>query len=229
MSARPVAVVTGASRGIGRATALRLAERYDVVALARTKPALESLAKAIVKGGGKCTPVVVDMADDAAIVKALRGIDVDLLVNNAGVITIKPFMEMTAAEAQEMLDVNLRGLITATRAVLPGMIKRKRGFIVMVSSLAGRNSFVGGTVYSATKHGVNGFAESLMLEVRDHGIRIATIMPGSVDTRLREGASDQSWMLTTEQVAEAVWYAVTQGDNALISRIEMRPAAPKKH
>jgi 3-oxoacyl-[acyl-carrier protein] reductase len=229
MTARPVAVVTGASRGIGRATALRLAERYDVVALARTKPALESLAKAIAKGGGKCTPLVVDMADESAIVKALRGLDVDLLVNNAGVITIKPFMEMTAAEAQEMLDVNLRGLITATRAVLPGMIKRKRGFIVMVSSLAGRNNFVGGTVYSATKHGVNGFAESLMLEVRDHGIRIATIMPGSVDTRVREGATDQSWMLTTEQVAEAVWYTVTQGDNALISRIEMRPAAPKKH
>jgi 3-oxoacyl-[acyl-carrier protein] reductase len=229
MTTRPVAVVTGASRGIGRATALRLAERYDVVALARTKPALESLAKAIEKAGGKCTPLVVDMADEAAIVKALRGLDVDLLVNNAGVITIKPFMEMTAAEAQEMLDVNLRGLITATRAVLPGMIKRKRGFIVMVSSLAGRNNFVGGTVYSATKHGVNGFAESLMLEVRDHGIRIATIMPGSVDTRVREGATDQSWMLTTEQVAESVWYTVTQGDNALISRIEMRPAAPKKH
>jgi 3-oxoacyl-[acyl-carrier protein] reductase len=229
VSARPVAVVTGASRGIGRAVALRLAERYDIVALARTKPALESLAKEIAKGGGKCTTVVTDLADEAALVKALAGLQVDLLVNNAGVITLKPFMEMTAAEAQEMLDVNLRALFTATRAVLPGMIKRKRGFIVMVSSLAGRNNFVGGTVYSATKHGVNGFAESLMLEVREHGVRIATIMPGSVDTRVRDGATDQSWMLTTAQVADAVWYTVTQPENALISRVEMRPAAPKKH
>ena len=229
MTVRPVAVVTGASRGIGRAAALRLAGRYDIVALARTAKALGTLAQEVARAGGKCTPITVDLADSAAVEKALAGVAADVLVNNAGVITIKPFLEITPGEWREMLDVNLTGIYTVTRALLPGMIARRCGFIVMIGSLAGRNTFAGGTGYTATKHGVIGFAESLMLEVREHNVRVATIMPGSVDTGAsRHGGGDPSWMLTTAQVADAVWFAVTQPENALISRIEMRPAAPKK-
>ena len=228
MSARPTAVVTGASRGIGRATALRLAERYDIVAVARTTEALATLAAEIERGGGKCRPVTADLADSAAVEKALAGVEADVLVNNAGIITLKPFLEIAPAEWRQMMDVNLTAIYTATRAVLPGMIARRRGFIVMIGSLAGRNTFAGGTGYTATKHGVIGFAESLMLEVREHNVRVATIMPGSVDTKGLEGAGDRSWMLATKDVAEAVWFAVTQPENALISRIEMRPARPAK-
>ncbi|HUO51387.1 MAG TPA: SDR family NAD(P)-dependent oxidoreductase [Gemmatimonadaceae bacterium] len=228
MSARPIAVVTGASRGIGRAIALRLAERYDIVALARTTEALAELAREIKESRGVCTPVTVDLADTAAVEKALARVDADVLVNNAGLITIKPFLEITPGEWRQLLDVNLTAVYTATRALLPGMMARKRGFIVLIGSLAGRNTFPGGTGYTATKHGVIGFAESLMLEVRDHNVRVATIMPGSVDTHGLPGDGDRSWMLTPEQVADAVWFAVTQPENALISRIEMRPAAPKK-
>ena len=228
MSARPIAVVTGASRGIGRAIALRLAERYDIVALARTTEALAELAREIKRSGGVCTPVTVDLADTAAVEKALARVDADVLVNNAGLITIKPFLEITPGEWRQLLDVNLTAIYTATRALLPGMMARRRGFIVMIGSLAGRNTFPGGTGYTATKHGVIGFAESLMLEVRDSNVRVATIMPGSVDTHGLPGEGDRSWMLTPAQVADAVWFAVTQPENALISRIEMRPAAPKK-
>lgn len=229
MSGHPVAVVTGASRGIGRAIAKRLAERYDIVALARTTDALVALAEEIKSGGGKCTPVTVDLADSAAVETALRRVEADVLVNNAAVITLKPFLEMAPAEWRAMMDVNLTGIYTVTRALLPGMIARKRGFIVMIGSLAGRNTFAGGTGYTATKHGVIGFAESLMLEVREHNVRVATMMPGSVDTQaMRHGGGDASWMLTVDQVAEAVWFAVTQPENALISRIEMRPAIAKK-
>ena len=228
MSARPVAVVTGASRGIGRATALRLAERYDIVALARTKASLDSLVAEITSRRGKCRPVPVDLANDAAVAKALHGIEADVLINNAGVITLKPFLELTPAEWHQMIDVNLNALYSVTRALLPGMISRRRGFIVVMGSLAGRNPFAGGTAYTATKHGVIGFAESLMLEVREANVRVTTIMPGSVDTRALQDPGDRSWMLTGAEVADAVWFAVTQPENALISRIEMRPAAPKK-
>jgi len=228
VTARPTAIVTGASRGIGRATALRLAERYDIVAVARTTEALATLAAEIERGGGKCRPVTADLADSAAVERALAGVEADVLVNNAGIITIKPFLEIAPAEWRQMMDVNLTAIYTATRAVLPGMIARRRGFIVMIGSLAGRNTFVGGTGYTATKHGVIGFAESLMLEVREHNIRVTTIMPGSVDTKGLEAAGDRSWMLTTTDIAEAVWYAVMQPENALISRIEMRPARPAK-
>jgi len=228
VSSRPTAVVTGASRGIGRATARRLAERYDIVALARTTEALATLAAEIERAGGKCRPVTADLADSVAVERALAGVEADVLVNNAGIITLKAFLEIAPAEWRQMVDVNLTAIYTATRALLPGMIARRRGFIVMVGSLAGRNTFAGGTGYTATKHGVIGFAESLMLEVREHNVRVTTIMPGSVDTKGLEGAGDRSWMLTTADVAEAVWYAVTQPENALISRIEMRPARPGK-
>jgi len=225
MSARPVAVVTGASRGIGRATALRLAERYEIVAIARTASALTTLAREIAAAGGACRPLPLDLTDHAAVSRALAGVEADVLVNNAGLITIKPFLEIVPAEWDAMLGVNLTALYTVTRALLPGMIARRRGFIVMIGSLAGRNTFVGGTGYTATKHGVIGFAESLMLEVREHNVRVATIMPGSVDTKGTPGDGD--WKLTTKNVAEAVWFTVTQPENALISRVEMRPARPK--
>ena len=228
MTARPVAVVTGASRGIGRAIAKRLAERYDIVAIARTKPALESLAKEVAAAGGACRALPLDLTDHAATSRAVAGIEADVLVNNAGLITLKPFLDITAAEWQAMLDVNLTAIYTLTRALLPGMIARRRGFIVMIGSLAGRNTFAGGTGYTATKHGVIGFAESLMLEVREHNVRVATIMPGSVDTYERPGGGDRGWMLTPAQVADAVWFTLTQPENALISRVEMRPAIPKK-
>jgi 3-hydroxy acid dehydrogenase/malonic semialdehyde reductase len=228
VSPRPVAVVTGASRGIGRAIARRLAERWHVVALARTTEALAELAGEIARSGGECTPVTVDLADSAAVEKALARVDAEVLVNNAALITIKPFLEITPGEWRAMMDVNLTSIYTTTRALLPGMLARRRGFIVMIGSLAGRNTFAGGTGYTASKHGVIGFAESLMMEVRDANVRVATIMPGSVDTHGIPGVGDRSWMLTPAQVADAVWYTVTRPENELISRIEMRPAMPKK-
>jgi 3-hydroxy acid dehydrogenase/malonic semialdehyde reductase len=228
MSGRPIAVVTGASRGIGRAVAVRLAERYEVVALARSAAALDALSREITDRGGSCRPQVVDLADESAINEVLTGLQADVLVNNAGIITIKPFLEITRAEWRAMMQVNLNALYTVTRALLPGMITRRRGFVVMIGSLAGRNTFPGGTGYTATKHGVIGFAESLMLEVREANVRVATIMPGSVDTRALHEPGDRSWMLTCEQVADAVWFAISQPDSALISRIEMRPSSPPR-
>ena len=226
--ARETALVTGASRGIGRATALRLSAAYDIIAVARSASELASLESEIEIGGGTCQTIQLDIADEKAVRTALRGLEVDVLVNNAGVATMKPFLELTSAEWHQMVDVNFNALYYVTHALLGGMVERRRGFVVTIGSLAGRNSFVGGTCYAATKHAVNGFSESLMLEVRDYNVRVAVVMPGSVATSLTPGSGDQSWKLTSNQIADAVWYLITQPESVLVSRLEIRPSQAKK-
>ena len=227
--AKETALVTGASRGIGRATALRLSAAYDIIAVARSAGELASLKGEIEIGGGVCRTIALDIADEKAVTAALRGLEVDVLVNNAGVATMKPFLELTSAEWHKMVDVNFNALYYVTHALIHGMVERKRGFIVTIGSLAGRNSFVGGSCYSATKHAVNGFSESLMLEVRDANVRVAVVMPGSVETSLTPSSGDQSWKMTSNQIADAVWYLVSQPDSVLVSRIEMRPSKAPRH
>jgi 3-hydroxy acid dehydrogenase/malonic semialdehyde reductase len=227
--AKETALVTGASRGIGRATALRLSAAYDIIAVARNAGELASLESEIEIGGGVCRAIALDIADEKAVSTTLRGLEVDVLVNNAGVATMKPFLELTSAEWHRMVDVNFNSLYYVTHALIGGMVERKRGFVVTIGSLAGRNSFIGGSCYAATKHAVNGFTESLMLEVRDANVRVAVVMPGSVATSLTPGTGDQSWKLTSNQIADAVWYLVTQPDSVLVSRIEIRPAKAPTH
>src|SRR5690348_7466275 len=166
---RPIAVITGASRGIGRATALKLSNDYDIVAAARSERELESLSREIADNGSKCRPIVVDLERPDDIARSFKGISADVLVNNAGVMTQKPFLELTADEWHRMVDVNLNALFHVTRAVLPGMVERRHGHVVIIGSISGRSAFTGGTCYCATKHAVVGFAECLMLEVRDAG------------------------------------------------------------
>ncbi|HEU4640901.1 MAG TPA: SDR family NAD(P)-dependent oxidoreductase [Gemmatimonadaceae bacterium] len=228
MSAPGVAVVTGASRGIGRAVAKRLAERWEVVAVARSAPELESLRAEIEGGGGRCRPVCCDVSDAAAVERALAGVEAAVLVNNAGIGVMKPLVEMSIEEWRRMMGVNLDALFYVTRTLLPGMLRRGAGHIVNIGSLAGRNPMVGGTGYTATKHAVVGFSESLMLEVRDAGVQVSMVMPGSVATDFSPRKGDTSWMISSEEIADAVWYLLHQRGNALVSRIEVRPARPPR-
>jgi 3-oxoacyl-[acyl-carrier protein] reductase len=224
----PTALITGASRGIGRAIALRLAADHDIVAVARTTDDLQALAREIEARGGRCRTIPLDVTDAAAVRTQLAGVDADVLVNNAGVGVMKPLLEMEPEEWARQLDVNVNALYHVTRAVLPGMVQRGRGYVITIGSLAGRNTFAGGTAYTGTKHFVNGFSESLMLEVRDRGVRVSVVMPGSVDTDFGRGRSGASWKLTADEVADAVAYLVATPAHGLVSRIEMRPAIPQK-
>jgi NADP-dependent 3-hydroxy acid dehydrogenase YdfG len=225
---RLTALVTGASRGIGRAIARRLSGTHHIIATARTRPELESLADEIRSTGGSCDVVELDVADPAAIARTLDGVDTDILVNNAGVGYLKPLLELTPDEWNTMVDVNFNALFHVTRAVLPGMVARGAGHIVMVASIAGRSAFVGGSCYAATKHAVMGFSESLMLEVRDRGVKVSVVSPGSVATTFSRRERDTSWMLTADDVAEAVAHAIDTPPRVLVHRIEVRAAAPKK-
>jgi NADP-dependent 3-hydroxy acid dehydrogenase YdfG len=225
---RRTAVVTGASRGIGRAIAKRLSRDYHVVAAARSRGALDALAAEIAAQGGTCTPLALDLRDGSAVAAALGSLEAELLVNNAGVIMKRPFLELTAAEWHEMVDVNLNALYHATHAVLPSMVSRGSGHVVIIGSIAGRSAFVGGTCYAATKHAVMGFSESLLLEVRSSGVKISVVMPGSVATEMVASEADATWMLRPEDVAESVAHIVATPPAVLVHRLEIRALRPPR-
>jgi 3-hydroxy acid dehydrogenase/malonic semialdehyde reductase len=225
----PTALITGASRGIGRAIARRLAATHDIIAIARSRPELEALAIGIAEAGGRCRPIVLDVSDGRAVAAALAGVEADVVVNNAGIGILKPFLELTPEEWQRMVDVNFNALFHVTRAVLPSMVAREGGHVVIVGSIAGRSAFVGGSCYAATKHAVMGFAESLMLEVRDVGVKVTVVSPGSVATDFSPPkARDVAWQLLPEDVAEAVAHAIATPPGVLVHRVEVRALSPKR-
>ena len=224
----PTAVVTGASKGIGRATALRLSPQYDIIALGRNEDELRSLGAEIAERGGRCTAIGVDLRDPAAIATALQGVHADVLVNNAGVLRKKAFIDLTPDEWAEMMDVNVNAIYHVTHAVLPGMIARGAGHIINVSSIAGRSIMLGGSGYNATKHAVQALSECLMLELRDYGVKVSVVMPGSVATELTPGGSKVEWALRPDDVAESVRHILVMPAHALTFIVEVRAARPKR-
>jgi 3-oxoacyl-[acyl-carrier protein] reductase len=224
----PTALVTGASRGIGRATALRLAPEYHIVAAARSAPELESLAAQIRDARGTCTPLVLDVADRSAVAAALAGVEADVVVNNAGVGIMKPLLDTTPEEWHSQVDVNFNALYHVTRAVLPGMVARRRGHVVIIGSIAGRSAFAGGAAYTATKHAVMAFAESLLMEVRDQGVKVSVVSPGGVATEFGGSKPEgPTWKIAAEDVAEAVAGVLSTPPNVLVHRVEVRALSKK--
>jgi 3-oxoacyl-[acyl-carrier protein] reductase len=198
------------------------------MAAARTAPELATLAAEISTKGGSCETLAIDVTDGRAVRKALDGRGVDVIVNNAGVGVMKPFVELRPEEWQRMMDVNLNAVYHVTHALLPGMIQRGRGHVVIIGSLAGKAGFAGGTCYSATKFALNGFAESLMLEVRDAGVKVSIVTPGSVATSFSRSGRDQSWKLMADDVAASVEFLLDTPQHMLVDRVEMRPLNPPK-
>ena len=231
--ARRSALVTGASRGIGRAVCLRLArEGYDVVAAARSAQQLDALRAEIEMAGGVCRALPLDLTDSRAIASALEGLDVHVLVNNAGIGITRPFVDLTPDEWQQMIALNVNALYHVTRAVLPAMLARGEGHVCTIGSISGRSAFVGGTCYAATKAFVTSWAESLLLEVRDRGVKVSVVSPGGVATGFggKEATAADDWKLKAQDVADAVWYVVGTPASVLVHRVEVRTlhAPPSK-
>lgn len=229
-----VAIVTGASRGIGKSIALSLAKAGSKVVLAsRTQKDLAVTAEEIQSHRGACLSIVTDVSDESEVSRLVKKTisafgRIDVLVNNAGYAVISNVVDAKTKDYDGMMDVNLRGVFLCSRAVLPSMIQQKSGAIVNIASLAGKNAFVGGAIYSATKWGLLGFSRSLMLEVRDYNIRVVTICPGSVNTAFSDHTKDSENIIQPQDVAEAVLFALTMPARSNVSEIDIRPTIRPK-
>jgi 3-oxoacyl-[acyl-carrier protein] reductase len=230
------ALVTGATEGIGRATALALGRAgYRVGICSRSSDKVAATLAELRAQGVSAAGAAADVADPAQVrhlvdqVRAELG-EIDVLVNNAGVLIARPFDELTLEDWDATMATNLRSLYLTTHLILPGMRTRRHGTIVNVASLAGRNGFVGGSAYSASKHAVLGFSRSLMLEVRKDNVRVIAICPGSVATgMLRDQAMlkpDHERILRPEDVAASILHVVTLPTGALVSELDIRPTNP---
>lgn len=229
-----VVLITGASAGIGRASALALAqEGANMVLTARRQERLTELETAVQQVGGKAVCVVGDATEEeiaqrcVAVATETFG-TLDILINNVGVGNYKGLVDTSVAEYDELMDTNVRSTFLFTRYAVPAMIDQGSGTILMISSMAGIYGFAGEAVYCATKFAQVGFSQALDKELRPHGIKVGTICPGGVKTEfaLGKGRTEQSVaessMLDPEDVARAVVLACTQSSNSRIIEVQMR-------
>lgn len=231
------AVVTGASKGIGYAIARTLAGAgANVMICARNEEEVRAAAEAL---DGESTGSVAGIGCDMRSYESVQRLvtetvgrfgGVDILINNAGVGTFAPIDEITVESWAQVLETNLSGVFYACREAIPHMKVRGAGWIINIGSLAGKNPMPGGAAYNASKFGLLGFSEAMMLDVRDHGIRVSCIMPGSVETYFNGHAptGENAWKLQPEDIAEMVLDLLSFHSRALPSRVEMRPSRPPK-
>jgi 3-oxoacyl-[acyl-carrier protein] reductase len=229
------AVVTGGTRGIGRAIAAQLLRAGAAVSICgRTR---ESVDRAITElkqsTGGDVFGHPADVSDRDKVSRFFDTVDsrfggLDILVNNAGAGIFRGIQDLTPEDWRNTVDLNLSGVFYCCHYALPLMRKRGEGYIIQISSLAGINAFAGGAAYNASKFGLNGFSEAIMQDLRYENIRVSYIMPGSVATDFSPGDGNADWKIAPEDVAETVLNLLRMPNRTLVSRVEMRPSKPKK-
>jgi 3-oxoacyl-[acyl-carrier protein] reductase len=234
-----VAIVTGGSRGIGFGIAQGLLRCDATVVItgtnAETLDAAAGELRRETKGGG-IEAVRADVRRYADVEQLMNAVaqrhgGLDVLVNNAGIGLFRPVAEMSIDEWHSVIDTNLTGVFHCCRAAIPHLRARGSGWIINISSLAGKNAFADGAAYCASKAALNQFSEALMQEVRYDGIRVSYIMPGSVSTDFggrERGAAKRDWALQIEDIAQVVTDLVSHPSRSLPSRVEIRPARPPR-
>jgi NAD(P)-dependent dehydrogenase (short-subunit alcohol dehydrogenase family) len=230
-----VGIITGGSKGIGLAIARAFLQRGMQVTISARKDAELQAAVRALGGGDSVHALRADVREPA---DAQRLVDetvrrfggVDVLVNNAGVGKFGNVADMSLDDWRQVLDTNLSGVFYCCRAAIPVMKARGAGYIVNISSLAGKNAFVSGAAYCASKAGLNAFSEALMQEVRHDNIRVSYVMPGSVSTGFGDHGSsgEADWKLTPDDVARVVVDLIAHDARSLPSRVELRPSRPRK-
>ena len=233
-----VAIVTGGSRGIGRAIAAALLQKGVHVAISGiNKDHLETAEAELTRvatGGARVLIFTADVRDQLAVQSlidetARRQGGIDILVNNAGVGWFGNLESQGHDDWRRVMDTNVTGIFNCCKAAIPHLRRRGGGYIINISSLAGSNPFVGGASYCASKAAVDAFSEALMQEVRHDGIRVSCIKPGSVNTDFMGHADPENdWKLRPEDVAQVVIDLVSHEARSLPSRVEMRPSRPPK-
>jgi NAD(P)-dependent dehydrogenase (short-subunit alcohol dehydrogenase family) len=235
-----VAIVTGGSKGIGLAIARAFLDRGMQVAIsARQEADLQDAAHRLGAGDAKRREGILAIrADVREPADAQRLVDqtvarfggLDVLVNNAGIGKFANVADMPLDDWRQIVDTNLSGVFYCCRAAIPPMKARGAGFIVNISSLAGKNPFTGGAAYCASKAGLNAFSEALMQEVRHDNIRVSYVLPGSVSTGFgdRGSSGEADWKLSADDVARVVVDLIAHDARSLPSRVELRPSRPRK-
>ena len=232
-----VALVTGASKGIGLAVAQAMLEHGASVAIcARGAGEVEAVGRKLEGTYPKrVLALTCDVRREADVDAAFKAVDarfggLDIVVNNAGVGFFKNLETMSLEEWNSILETNVTGVFLCCRAAIPRMRARGGGYIINMSSLAGRNAFAQATAYNASKFALNGMSEALMQEVRYDGIKVSYVMPGSVNTYFNSGTPDasMSWQLQPEDIARVVVDLLAHDRRSLPSRVEIRPSTPPK-
>lgn len=232
-----VAVVTGSTRGIGWAVAEALVDAgARVVVSARSAADVQDAATRLGERGSERAyglPCDVRRPDDCATL--IRGTverfgRLDIVVNNAGVGVFKNIKDMSGDDWRRVVETNLNGVFHVSKAAVPALLESDFAWIVNVASLAARNTFAGGAAYNASKFGLLGLTEAMMLDLRHDGIRVCIVMPGSVDTAFSHptGSGERPWALRPDDVARAVMQLLEYPEHAHVSRVEMRPSRPPR-
>jgi 3-oxoacyl-[acyl-carrier protein] reductase len=225
------ALVTGAGRGIGKAIALLLAKNgCRVILAARTAAELEEAGKEIQRSRGVAKVVAADLAQDDDIESLVAEIKrdyggVDVLINNAGWGRRAPVARLKTDDLDQTLRVNLRAPMLLAKHLVPGMIEKGEGAVINIGSVSGKSGEANGAAYSASKFGLIGFTQSLYEELREHGIKVAVILPGFVDTPMIPPVKhlDRSKMIQAEDVAQAVLYILNSASTSCPVEITIRP------
>lgn len=225
-------VVTGGTRGIGRAIAERLLDDGAHVAICgRTQEAVDRAVKEM-KPRGHVVGAAADVSSADDITKFFAFVDaqfqrLDVLVNNAGVGFFRSVADLTLEDWRRTLDTNLSGVFYCSREALQRFKAAGGGYVINIGSLAGKNPFAGGAAYNASKFGLVGFSEAMMLDHRHDNVRVSSIMPGSVATEFAPG-SGADWKIQPEDIAEIAARLLQLPERTLVSRVEVRPSKPTK-
>jgi len=228
------AFITGGSKGIGYGIAEKLVQEGVNVALtARRENEVQEAARRLSEmGPGRALGLVCNVRNLEEQQEAVRRTveafgSLDFLVANAGVGSFAPIDEMSVETWHDIIDTNLTGVFYSVKASVEEL-KKREGYIVTISSLAGRNPIAGGSAYNASKFGLNGFSEAIMLDLRQSGVRVSHIMPGSVATHFggHEPNDEDAWKIQPEDIAEIVLGLFTMHPRTLPSRVEVRPSRP---
>ena len=239
---RKIALISGATSGIGRACVLALAkEGYDIIACGRREERLRSLGEEL-GGSARCTYLVFDIREKQAVNQAIDSLSeewlpIDVLINNAGnAHGLDPIDKGDIEDWDAMIDINVKGLLYLSRKVIPGMVERKKGQIVNIGSTAGKEVYLNGNVYCASKHAVDALTKGMRMDLNPYGIKVMVVHPGATETEFsmvrfkgdeqRAASVYEGFQpLRAEDIAEIVAFAVTRPPHVVMADVVITPTA----
>jgi len=229
MMLKPVAIITGASTGLGRNLAIKLSDKYFVYLISRNKDKLQETKTLIEKQSNECAIIIADISKKKSIKFIYSQIknrdNIELLINNAGIAIFNNITDLTIEDWDQQLDTNLRGSFLVTKMIIDDLKSRKTGKIVFINSVAGLNPYKDSTAYVASKYGLKGFASALREELRSYNIKVISVYPGAIDTPLWDNSGmdkARPEMMNPQDVSDMIVNAINSPNNCTTEEITIR-------